>query len=135
MDDFRQIPLDKVRVRRRVRQDCGDLTALVSSLRKYGQISPIVVSEDFELIAGRRRLEAARLLGWETIAARVTGRLSAAERMELELEENVQRLALTTDEMAGGFSRLERKLNPGPATRLVRRLGGLFQRVLRNRRR
>ena len=63
MDDFRGIPLDKVRVRRRVRRDSGDLTALVSAAcARYGQISPIVVTEDFELIARRRRLEAARLL-------------------------------------------------------------------------
>jgi ParB family chromosome partitioning protein len=133
MDEFREIPVDKIRVGRRTRGDCGDLTALVSSLRRYGQIHPIVVSEDLELIAGRRRLEAARRLGWQTIAARVTGRLSATERLELELEENVQRLALTTDEMAAGFARLERKLNPGPATRLARCVGGLIRKIFRVR--
>jgi ParB family chromosome partitioning protein len=129
MDEIKSIPIGSIRIRRRVRTDMGDLTALMASLRKYGQMNPILVSLDNELIAGGRRLEAAKRLGWETIMVRVSRHQSDVERLELELEENVQRLNLTSEEIFDGFTRLDRLLNPGPIKRFFLWIRRLFRRL------
>ena len=133
MDEVRKVPLESIRVRRRVRRDVGDLTSLMASLRKYGQMNPITVTEDYELIAGGRRLEAARRLGWATIMALVTSRESDIDRLELELEENIQRLNLTSEEITDGFTRLDRLLNPGFLKRLFRRIVNMIRRLFGRR--
>ena len=133
MDEIKRIPIDSIRVRKRVRRDPGDLTALMSSLRKYGQMNPIIVTREHELVAGGRRLEAARRLGWTTITALVTEREAQVERLELELEENVQRLNLTSEEITEGFTRLDRLLNPGPLARLFRRIMAFLRKLFRRR--
>jgi ParB/RepB/Spo0J family partition protein len=49
-------------------------TALVGSLRRYGQLSPLVVcprEEVYEVLDGFKRLAAVRALGWKTVTARV----------------------------------------------------------------
>ena len=66
-----QIDIESVIFRKRVRKNLGDLKPLAESLKTYGLMNPIVINERNELIAGHRRLEAAKSLGWSTIAARV----------------------------------------------------------------
>ena len=129
MEQMRQIPLEDIRLRKRVRKDIGDLTSLMASLRKHGQLNPILVGEDNELIAGGRRLEAARRLGWATIMALVVPREAVVDRLELELEENIQRLNLTSEEISDGFTRLDKLLNPGALTRMGRRIARLVRRA------
>ena len=54
----------------RQRKDLGDITPLAQSLSAIGQITPIVVERDgdsFRLIAGERRLTAAKKLGLSLI--------------------------------------------------------------------
>ena len=79
----------------RIREEMGDLTGLADSLAKYGLIHPVVVDEEGRLIAGGRRLEAAKRLGWTEIEVRILGDLSEIERRYIELEENVRRKDLT----------------------------------------
>jgi ParB family chromosome partitioning protein len=45
----------------------GDLAGLRHSIRDIGLLHPIVVSQDGLLLAGRRRLEACKMLGWQEI--------------------------------------------------------------------
>jgi ParB family chromosome partitioning protein len=45
----------------------GDIDALAASMKELGLLHPIVVRPDGVLVAGERRLRAAKLLGWETI--------------------------------------------------------------------
>ena len=52
----------------------ADLVELANSLREHGLVQPIVVrakGERYELIAGQRRLAAARRLGWGKVLVRV----------------------------------------------------------------
>ena len=42
----------------RFRQDLGDLKPLIESIKRHGLLHPIVLSEDNQLICGRRRLAA-----------------------------------------------------------------------------
>jgi len=82
----------------RAREDYGDLEVIKDSLDKYGQMHPIVVTDNLELVAGGRRLTAAILLGWDEIEVKQYGDLSETEKLELELEENLIRKDLTWQE-------------------------------------
>lgn len=91
------IPIAKIDVGERRREKTGSLAALKSSLERVGQIHPITVrssGDRFELVAGERRLESARALGWMRIRARI-GKFTDEELRELELDENAVRLDLT----------------------------------------
>lgn len=124
-----QIDVNSVILRRRVRKNLGDLKPLAESLKTHGLMNPILINERNELIAGHRRLEAARLLGWSTIAARVVDRGEATDLLEMEVEENTHRKALTADELAEAYDRLEHLKNPGLLTRIWRSIKRFFARL------
>lgn len=124
-----QIPIEEVTIRRRVRQDLGDLTKLMESLRANGLINPILVNADHELIAGRRRLEAAKRLGWQNIEATVTETDNEAELLEKELDENIHRRNLSAVELAEGYARLEKLQNPGFFRRIWMAVVRFFRRI------
>ena len=54
------VNIDDIKIKKRVRKDLGDLDALKNSLRTYGLLNPITITRDYELIAGERRLQAAK---------------------------------------------------------------------------
>lgn len=54
------------------KHDKRNLDAIGESLRRFGQQKPIVVDDAGVVIAGNGTLEAARRLGWTTIAAAIT---------------------------------------------------------------
>ena len=64
-------PLDSIKIGSRFRQDHGDIGALARSIADIGLLHPIVVTQHGHLLAGRRRFEACRSLGWETIPVTV----------------------------------------------------------------
>src|SRR5215831_17083527 len=55
----------------RHRKDMGDIDGLAASMAELGLLHPIVVRPDGTLIAGERRLRAAKELGWTEIPATV----------------------------------------------------------------
>lgn len=126
-----QIDIQSVTLRKRVRKNLGDLKPLAESLKTHGLMNPILINEKNELIAGHRRLEAAKSLGWTTIAARVVERAEEAELLEMEVEENTHRKALTADELAEAYDRLEHLRNPGFFTRIWRAIKQFFARLFR----
>lgn len=84
------------------------LEELAQSMRAGGVVQPVVVrpmGTHFELVAGERRLRAARLAGVELIPALVRV-LSDEQALELSLIENLQREELTPLEQARAFERL-----------------------------
>lgn len=93
-----ELGLSLVKVGDRRREDYGDMGALAESIRRYGLLHPIVVDADDNLVAGGRRLEAVRQLGWISVPVRRLGELSETEMREIELEENLQRKELTAIE-------------------------------------
>ncbi len=122
-----QVKVDSIRVRRRIRQRLEDIDQLADSMERLGQLHPIVITRRRVLVSGRRRLEAAKSLGWATIEASVLGSSDAARRLELELEENMQRVPLAREEIALAVERLERLRHPG----LLRRLWNAIARFVR----
>lgn len=81
----------------RIRSDMGDLMKLAESLRTKGQMQPVLVNRNMELIAGGRRL-AACIIGGLQINVCFTDTTDPLLMRELELEENIQRKSLTASE-------------------------------------
>jgi ParB family chromosome partitioning protein len=85
------------------------LQALARSIEAHGVLQPIVVQETvdgYRLIAGERRLRAARIAGLTRIPAVVRGPTSDRQQLELALVENIQRADLNPLEEANAFRRL-----------------------------
>ena len=125
------IPVEDIVVRKRIRRDMGDIEALAGSLKRYGQISPIVINKKNILIAGGRRLEAAKFLGWRTINAVVSETSGELERLELEVEENIQRRDFSMEETAEASQKMYRLRNPGFFRRVLNTLIRLFRRLFK----
>ena len=112
------IALDSITFKHRIRRDLGDIEGLMESLKKHGQLTPIIVTRNNELIAGFRRLQAAKRLGWKSIEAVILDRASQQKKLEIEIEENVQRQDLSAEELAEGLMRLQKLRQPGLFTRI-----------------
>src|SRR5208283_3623378 len=78
-----------IKIENRFRKHMGDLKPLMESIRALGLLHPIVVNEHHRLIAGARRLEACKRLGWTEIPSRVVN-LNELE-LRAEYDENVVR--------------------------------------------
>ena len=74
------------------------LQELANSMREFGLIEPVVIGADKTLIAGERRLKAAKMLGWKEIDAVVADATDEWQRKVLELEENLKRSDLSWQE-------------------------------------
>src|SRR3989338_770263 len=105
-----QIPLSQIRPSKyQPRLDFNEesLSELVNSIREKGVVQPVLVrkSQDgYELIAGERRLRAAKTLGAATIPAIVRD-VNDVDMLELALIENIQREGLNPIEEAHAFQR------------------------------
>ncbi|MBN1698139.1 MAG: ParB N-terminal domain-containing protein [Spirochaetales bacterium] len=127
-----QLPVDAIKIKKRIRKDLGDLSPLVASIKKYGQLSPIIVDPDYILIAGHRRLEAVKRLGLRTIEVIVTDSENEIDKIEIELEENIQRRNLSTDEISDGINTLHRLRNPNIIQRIINFFKRLFRWLIKN---
>jgi len=126
-----QVPIEDIIVKKRIRKDLGDIEALASSLKRYGQISPIVINKKNMLIAGGRRLEAAKHLGWRTINVIISDCTTELDRLELEIEENIQRRDFTMEETAEATRRKYRLQNPGIFRRILNAIIRFFKWLFR----
>lgn len=81
----------------RFRKDMGKLRDLAESIQRHGQLQPIVVNRNNELICGGRRLAACTIIGSEVIAT-YQDTIEPLKMRELELEENLQRENFTPAE-------------------------------------
>ena len=84
------------------------LGLLADSIRRHGLLQPLVVRRiagRYELIAGERRLRAARRAGLERVPV-IVREARAEDRLELALIENVQRENLTPLEEAEAYRHL-----------------------------
>jgi len=95
-DNILSIAIDSVQIdthrMHRVEVTAGSVRELADSLERLGQLTPILVvarGEDYVLVAGHRRLQAAGLLGWSHITATTIDtpdyllwRIRAAENLE-----------------------------------------------------
>lgn len=92
----------------RERFDRKKLDDLISSIKEKGVLQPVIVRDkngEYELIAGERRLRAARALGIDDIPV-IVRNVSDVDALELSLIENIQREELNPIEEAKAFKRL-----------------------------
>ena len=112
-DATRRLPLDDLRPNpRQPRRDIprSELEELAASIREHGVLQPLVVTpasdgDGYLLIAGERRLEAARMVGLETVPV-VVRVADERQSLEMALVENLQRADLDPLESADGYRQL-----------------------------
>lgn len=89
------------------------LEALAASIRVHGILQPLVVTKAgsrYELIAGERRLRAAKLAGLDVVPVIVRS-FDEQQKLELALIENIQRAELNPIELATAFVKLRDQFN------------------------
>lgn len=95
-----------------------DLAELAQSIREFGIIQPLIVTKidketatgtevEYQLVAGERRLMAAKLLGLPRVPAIVKQIDFQRAKLEVALVENLQRTDLNPIETARAYARLE----------------------------
>lgn len=112
-DQYLRIPLEQIHVRRDERQRRAiDGSDLEPSIRARGILNPLIVERrtdgSFNLIAGERRLTAARAIGLETVPCRLASELPDTERQIIELEENVKRKDLDWKDEARAVAKIHK---------------------------
>lgn len=90
--------------------DDDKLEELANSIREHGILQPLILTKEsdkdtYTLIAGERRLRAAKLAGLESVPA-IVRQVNDQERLELALIENIQRENLTPLESAEAYQQL-----------------------------
>ena len=97
-----------------------ELQSLADSIREYGILQPLIVTKaeeetvsgikvSYELVAGERRLKAAKMIGLNFIPAIIRQKTEGKQKLELALIENIQRADLNAVEKARGYQRLQKE--------------------------
>lgn len=100
---------------RNVRDDLGDLSGLVESIKAHGILQPLVVepqplgSGQFIIIAGHRRYAAAKRAGLDMVPVIIRELAEGTEPEELMLVENLQRADLNPMDKAEAMGALRKK--------------------------
>ncbi|MBZ1348781.1 MAG: ParB/RepB/Spo0J family partition protein [Candidatus Liptonbacteria bacterium] len=98
--------------------DQEQLKGLASSIREFGVIQPLVISKIlketetgtsvyYQLIAGERRLLAAKMVGLRTVPAIIKSISTEKEKLEISIIENIQRVDLNPIEVARAYAKLQ----------------------------
>ncbi len=113
-----ELPIEKILPnphQPRTNMDDEELQELAQSIREHGIIQPLLVipkndHEEYVLIAGERRLRAAKLAGLQYVPV-FFRQASEQEHLELALIENVQRADLSPLETADAYQQLIGEFN------------------------
>ena len=93
--------------------DEADLTELANSITRHGIIQPLVVSDlgnnQYELIAGERRLRASKLAGLTDVPV-IFREFPERDRLAIALIENIQRADLNAVEIAEAYKEIMDRL-------------------------
>ena len=109
--DFSEIKINDIKPNpNQPRTDFSDerMTELMKSIEKDGLLQPILVRPErsgYQIVAGERRWQACKKLGYKTIAAKIII-ANEAEAQEIALVENLQRDNLNAIEEARGYQKL-----------------------------
>ena len=110
----------------RARFDSAALEELAASIRTYGVLQPLLVTEagdgQYTLLAGERRLRAARLAGLQAVPVVVREQVDATHELEIALVENLQRRDLTPLEESRAYEHLRNQFGLSQA-QIAERVG------------
>jgi ParB family transcriptional regulator, chromosome partitioning protein len=101
---FHSCAIDQISKGERQRQDFSRIDELADSIKRLGLIHPIVVTRDYILVAGERRLMACKSLGWESITFQFVDETDPQILQAIELEENIKRQDLTWQERTNAIA-------------------------------
>ena len=104
--------------------DEDKLKELAESIKEFGVLEPIIITKSikgYEIVAGERRVKAARYAGLETIPA-IIKEFTDEEMMQIALLENIQREDLSAIEEAEAYANLVKSLGISQEE-LARRIG------------
>ncbi len=124
-----QVNIKDIIIKKRARKDEGDLTKLMESLDKIGQLNPIILNSKMELIAGFRRLTAAKKLGWTKINATIIEIHDKADMLAIEIDENVQRLDFDEADLAEAYKKLAKLRRKNIFVRVWLGIKGFFKKL------
>ena len=105
------LPIDEIKTSSfQPRQNMSDegLKSLAQSIKEHGILQPLIVrrsKEGYEIVAGERRLKAAKLAGLTEVPVVMTD-LSDVESLEVALVENLQREDLSSIEVARSLAEM-----------------------------
>jgi len=91
-----------------------ELNDLARSIEAKGVIQPLIVRQKgsgYELVAGERRLRAAKSAGLKSVPVRLVEIDTEADMLEMSLIENLQRQDLNPVELAEGYRRLQQQFD------------------------
>ena len=112
VENIKEIDIDLIKIKKRVRDKNALIEPLVESIKKYGLLEPILIDQKNRLIAGYQRLRACKTLNYKTILAKVIKVKNNEEFLLLELEENTCRLQFSPEELEKAKKRLNRIQHP-----------------------
>jgi len=116
-----EIEIDRIMVKKRLRQDNGDLSSLERSIRRVGLLNPIVVDSNTVLISGGRRLAASRMAQLTTVpVVRLDTEYDSMLALDVQSDENLCRHPLTSDELEKLIHRKKSAIGGGPLAGLRR---------------
>lgn len=107
------VPVASIVVGDRARKVYSNIDTLAASITSLGLLHPIVVTADRELVAGGRRLEAVKAMGWSEVPVTVAESLSGLDEvLRAESDENTEREPLKPSEAADLAAKIEAVLAP-----------------------
>jgi Predicted transcriptional regulators len=126
---MQKISIADIKIHKRAREEVLEIEELAESIKRFGLLNPIIVDTNYILVAGYRRLEAVKRLGWSSIDANIIEIKDGISALELEIEENIQRIQFSDEELLNAFKKLNRIKNPGLFKRILQAIIHFFKRL------
>lgn len=129
-----QVKIENIIIKERARKNPGDVKLLMESMEKYGQLNPIILNSKMQLVAGYRRLEAAKRLGWEKINAAVIEIPNKADMLAIEIEENIRRLDFAPEDLNAACKKLKKLQSRGFFRRIWNAVVNFLKKIFKPKR-
>jgi len=137
VSELRNIKLDEIAVDKdqpRKQFDQESIEELAESIREHGVLQPIIVAPHkggYQIVAGERRYQAARIAGIDKIPALVRT-LTGQHKLEVSLIENLQRKDLNDIETATAYLKLRDQFNLS-VVEIGKRVGNISSSAVSNK--
>jgi ParB family chromosome partitioning protein len=103
---IQKVKIDDIIIEERMRKEYQNIESLGESLKTKGQITPIILNKNMKLVAGGRRITAAKLIKWIELDARILPTADTLDDLDIEFIENFQREDFSWAERAFGIAKL-----------------------------
>ncbi|MDQ3902694.1 MAG: ParB/RepB/Spo0J family partition protein [Thermoproteota archaeon] len=134
---FFQIPIQDIRISHRLlRNPSTSIEDLLISIKQKGLINPLTVrlkDNYYEIIAGHRRLEACKGLGWKKVICHIVD-VDDKTAYEMSVIENVQQKTMSPIEEARAFKDYVETFGWGSESDLASRIGKSQEYISKRRR-